>query len=87
MNNEDKIWCLMVKYLDDNLNAGEIEQFENWLDENSENRRTLNIVNQIWKATNDKSQDTLLKELNLEQDWEIIAEKIDEKSLEEKKGD
>lgn len=79
MDKESKIWSLIVKYLDDNLSTEQAEELENWLNESSENRWTLNIVNQIWKASEDKSQEALLKELNLEQDWGIIAEKIDEK--------
>lgn len=83
---EKNIWIVIVRYLDGTLSAEESDYLEQWLDSNKENRKILHSVDQIWKASNTSSQHTLLKELNLEKDWDIIADKIDSKnSLKRKK--
>ncbi|MEX2435893.1 MAG: FecR domain-containing protein [Balneolaceae bacterium] len=79
------IWPVIVRYLDGTLSNEETEYFEEWLDNSNENRRILHSVDQIWKASKNISQDALLKELNLEKDWELIAEKIDSETSGERK--
>jgi len=86
MENNDKTWSLIVKYLDDNLSPESSEEFEKWLDEKSDNRWTLNMVNQIWKASEDKSEAAIIQKLNLEKDWERIEAEMDRPSWEERKN-
>ncbi len=85
MDKNEKIWSLIIRYLDDNLSPEDAEEFEKWLDEKSENRWTLNMVNQIWKASDSKTEDALIQNLNLEKDWERIEKKMDRPSREERK--
>src|SRR5690625_5705968 len=68
MTERNDIWPVIVRYLDNTMDSEDSERLEAWLDHNNENRRTLHAVSQIWKASEDKSQDALIDELNLEQD-------------------
>lgn len=56
---------------------------EEWLNQSNENRRILHSVDQIWKASSEKSQENFLKELNLEKDWDKISQRIEETNSEE----
>ncbi len=76
MTKRNDIWSVIVRYLDNTMDPEDSEKLESWLDESNENRRTLHSVSQIWKASEDKSQDALIDELNLEQDWNRVSRQI-----------
>src|SRR5690625_6443539 len=76
MTERNDIWPVIVRYLDNTMDSEDSERLEAWLDHNNENRRTLHAVSQIWKASEDKSQDALIDELNLEQDWNRVFRQI-----------
>lgn len=76
MSDTEEIRLLIVRYLDGTLDEAESEKLERWLAVSNENHRILHSVSQIWKASEDKSQEALLKELNLEKDWERISDYI-----------
>lgn len=82
MDNKDDIWEIIVRYLDSTVTKKDSDLLEEWLNKNSENRRILHSVDQIWKATSEKSQENFLKELNLEKDWDRIYERIELKNSE-----
>ena len=73
---EKNIWLIIVRYLDGTLSGEESDYLEKWLNSSNENRKILHSVDQIWKASDTSSQKALLKELNLERDWDIIENKI-----------
>lgn len=80
MINENNIWAVIVKYLEGTMTKNDSGSLESWLGERSENRRILQSVDQIWKATSEnKSQENFFKELNLEKDWDRVAERIQQK--------
>jgi transmembrane sensor len=76
MTERKDIWSVIVRYLDNTMDAEDSDRLEAWLDQSNENRRILHSVSQIWKASEDKSQDALIDELNLEQDWNRISRHI-----------
>ena len=76
MTERNDIWPVIVRYLDNTMDSEDSKRLEAWLDHNNENRRTLHAVSQIWKASEDKSQDALIDELNLEQDWNRVFRQI-----------
>ncbi|WP_234572323.1 FecR family protein [Rhodohalobacter sp. 614A] len=77
MENKDNIWDVIVRYLDNTMTGNDSDQLETWLNHSNENRRILHSVDQIWKASSEKSQENFLKELNLEKDWDRMSERID----------
>ncbi|MEX2345710.1 MAG: FecR domain-containing protein [Balneolaceae bacterium] len=83
MSNNENIWELIVRYLNNTLSGEDSVRLENWLDKSNENRRILHSADQIWKASEEKSQDALLKDLNLEKDWDLVAERIHQSSSED----
>lgn len=83
MNNEQKIWAVIVRYLENTMAEEDSDLLEEWLNKSNENRRTLHSVDQIWKASSEKSQENFLKELNLEKDWSRISSRIEEGNSEE----
>jgi transmembrane sensor len=88
MTKKDKkehIWPVLVRYLDNTMSESDSLMLEEWLEESNENRRILHSVDRIWKAAEDKTQETLIKELNLEKDWELVSGRIDKSNPEEKR--
>lgn len=85
MEKKDNIWPVIVRYLDNNLSKADSEMLEKWLDEKAENRQTLRSVAQIWKATEEKSQKSLLNELTLKKNWEAVAGRIQQVNTDERK--
>jgi len=77
MSDTENIRLVIVRYLDGNMDDADSLILENWLSESNENSRSLHSVSQIWKASEDKSQEALLNELNLEKDWERISDHIE----------
>lgn len=67
---------MIVRYLDDTMDEIDSKILEEWLEESSENSKMLHSVSQIWKASEDRSRDALIQELNLEKDWDRIACRI-----------
>lgn len=86
MSDKEEIWPVIVRYLDGAMDEADSIKLETWLSESIENRRSLHSVSQIWKASEDRSQDTLIKELNLEKDWERISNHISQTDVTEKKA-
>lgn len=85
MPEKDYIWPVVVRYLDGTMDDTDSIMLENWLSDSNENRRVFHTVSQIWKASEDRSQDVLIKELNLENDWERISDHISHTNVKEKK--
>ncbi|WP_069130301.1 FecR family protein [Rhodohalobacter halophilus] len=86
MSENEEIWSVIVRYLDGTLDENDSKLLENWLEEGNENRRILHSVSQIWKASEDRSQDSLIQELNLEEDWGRIADHINRSDEKAKKA-
>lgn len=76
MSDKQEIWPVIVRYLDGTMDDKDSQLLEEWLTQNNENRRVLHSVSQIWKASEDRSQDSLIQELNLEEDWGRISDHI-----------
>jgi transmembrane sensor len=85
MTNKDHIWPVIVRYLDNTMSEEDSQILEEWLEESNENRRILHSANRIWKAAENHSQESLIKELNLERDWEKVFAKISDRNPEEKR--
>ncbi|TVR35112.1 MAG: DUF4974 domain-containing protein [Balneolaceae bacterium] len=85
MTNKDHIWPVLVRYLDNTMSEEDSQILEEWLEESNENRRILHSADRIWKAAEDQSQECLIKELNLERDWEKVFAKITDRNPEEKR--
>lgn len=83
IQNKD-IWPVIVRYLDDTMDDKDSARLEEWLEEGNENRKILHSVSQIWKASEERSHDSLIQELNLEKDWERIACHIEKTDAEKK---
>lgn len=86
MTKKKEIWPVIVRYLDNSVDESDISELENWLDESNENRRILHSIDRIWKASDEKSHDFLINELNLEKDWDRIACHISSSNPEEKRA-
>lgn len=86
MSEKQEIWPVIVRYLDGIMSDDDAEKLEKWLADNNENRRVLHSVSQIWKASEDRSQNALIQELNLEEDWERISNHINRSDENEKKA-
>jgi ferric-dicitrate binding protein FerR (iron transport regulator) len=85
MDNKEQIWAVIVRYLENTMTQNDSDLLEEWLDQSNENRRILHSVDQIWKASSEKSQENFLKELNLEKDWDRISQRIEENNSEERR--
>ena len=85
MTKKDHIWPVLVRYLDNTMSEEDSQMLEEWLEESNENRRILHSADRIWKAAEDHSQECLIKELNLERDWEKVFAKITDRNPEEKR--
>lgn len=85
MDNKEQIWAVIVRYLENTMTEKDSDLLEEWLDQSNENRRILHSVDQIWKASSEKSQENFLKELNLEKDWDRISKRIEENDSEERR--
>ena len=78
MKNNEHIWVVIVRYLNNTMTEEDSEYLESWINQSNENRRVLHSVDQIWKASSEKSQENFLKELNLEKDWDYISQRIEQ---------
>lgn len=76
MSDNNYIWAIIVRYLNNTMCNDDAKKLENWLDESHENRRILHSVDQIWKSSEEKFRSSWIKELNLEKDWDVIADHI-----------
>ena len=86
MQNNKDIWPIIARYIDNSIDAEDSLYLEEWLNHSNENRRILHAVDRIWKSSEEKSQDLLIKELNLEKDWDRIADRITAANPEEKRA-
>ncbi len=86
MTNKDNIWPLLSRYFDNSMREGDSEELERWLDQSNENRRILHAIDRIWKASEERPQDTLISELNLEKDWHRVASRLSPESPEIKRA-
>ena len=77
MDYKEQIWAVIVRYLENTMTEKDSDLLEKWLNQSNENRRILHSVDQIWKASSEKSQESFLKELNLEKDWDRISRRIE----------
>jgi len=84
MSDKEEIWPVIVRYLDGIVDDSDSKKLEEWLAESNENRRALHSVSQIWKASEERSQNALIQELNLEEDWEKISNHISKTDEKEK---
>lgn len=86
MAKKEEIWPVIVRYLDRSIDEQDSNILEEWLDESAENRRILHAIDRIWKSTEEKPQDSLLNQLNLEKDWDKVANKIQTPDKEKKQA-
>lgn len=86
MAKKEEIWPVIVRYLDRAIDEQNSNTLEEWLDESAENRRILHAIDRIWKSTEEKPQDSLLNQLNLEKDWDIVSNKIQSPDKEKKQA-
>ena len=84
MSDTEEIRLVIVRYLDGTMDDADSIKLETWLSESNENRRVLHSVSQIWKASEDRSHEALLNELNLEKDWERISDHINKSDKKDK---
>lgn len=85
MDKNEQIWAVIVRYLENTMTAEDSDLLENWLESSNENRRILHSVDQIWKASSEKSQENFLKELNLEKDWDRLSQRISQRDPDEER--
>lgn len=83
MNNKQQIWAVIVRYLENTMTKRDSDLLEEWLAQSNENRRILHSVDQIWKASSETAQESFLKELNLEKDWDRISQRIEQSDSKE----
>lgn len=76
MTKKEDIWPVIVRYLDKSIDEADSNKLEEWLGTSNENQRILHAIDRIWKSTEEKSQDSLINQLNLEKDWDNIADRI-----------
>jgi transmembrane sensor len=86
MGKEEEIWPVIVRYLDKSIDEQESNTLEEWLDKSAENRRILHAIDRIWKSTEERPQDSLINQLNLERDWDKIADRIQSPGKEKKEA-
>ncbi len=83
MKEQDKIWPIIVRYLDNSIDDNELLMLENWLDKSNENRRALHAADRILKASQETTQESLIDEFHLEEDWDKVFSHINKASPEE----
>lgn len=83
MEEKENIWPLIVRYLDNTIEDNELSMLENWLNKSNENRRALHAADRILKASQEPTQESLIDELHLEEDWDKIYSYINRPSAEE----
>lgn len=76
MSQNEDIWTIIARYQDQSLNEEDTRKLEEWLEESSENIRIFHSINRIWKASEEKSHDSLISELNLEKDWTRVSGRL-----------
>jgi len=86
MAKKEEIWPVIVRYLDKSIDEQDSNTLEEWLEESAENRRILHAIDRIWKSTEVKPHDSLLNQLNLERDWDKVANKIQSPDKEKKQA-
>ncbi|MEX0662776.1 MAG: FecR domain-containing protein [Balneolaceae bacterium] len=83
MKEKEKIWPVIVRYLDNSIDDNELLMLENWLDKSNDNRRALHAADRILKASEETTQESLIDDLNLEEDWDKILNHINADTPEE----
>ncbi len=87
MQKNDKIWTVIVRYLEDSMSKDDHQTLENWLNTDSENRKVFESVKQIWHSTKEPDTEMFLRDNQLEKDWDRISRQIQkENKIYRKKG-
>ncbi len=86
MQKENNIWRIIVRHLDQTIDADDSKKLDKWLNQSVENQHILSSAEKIWKASEGKSHDILTNELNLEKDWDIIKDQITSSDLKDKRA-
>lgn len=76
MHKKDKIWTVIVKYLDESMSDDDHQRLQNWLNKDANNRKVLASVEELWEATGRQEKETLFRGPELEKDWRLISEHI-----------
>jgi ferric-dicitrate binding protein FerR (iron transport regulator) len=78
MSKSNDIWDIIARHHDHSLSDEETRILEEWLDSSIENRRKFHSIDRIWKASEEKTNETLICELDLEKDWNAVSRKMDQ---------
>lgn len=73
MKTDLKKWVLILRYLTGNILPEERREMELWLDQDPENRKTIEDIEEIFKVTPDEEF-----EANAEHSWELFHQKLTE---------
>src|SRR6056297_1916092 len=76
MQKKDKIWTVIVKYLDDSMSDDDHQRLQNWLNKDAKNRKVLASIEKLWEATDRQDKESLFRDSELEKDWWRISEHI-----------
>jgi len=55
------------------LSDDDAQRLEEWLEASTENRRIFHSADRIWKASEEKTGESLIEQLNLEKDWNCVS--------------
>lgn len=83
MKEKEEIWPVIVRYLDNSIDDNELLMLENWLDRSNDNRRALHAADRILKASEETTQESVIDDLHLEEDWDKILNHINADTPEE----
>ena len=78
MSDTNDIWNIIARHHDHSLSEEDSRILEEWLDSSIENRRKFHAIDRIWKASEEKSRESLIGELDLEKDWNEVCGKLDQ---------
>jgi len=78
-HNTHQIWYLIARHLEGSLSNEESNRFRNWLNQNEENRRILRFAEQILENAALPIQTFMENDLDPEDDWKMLMQKIDAK--------
>lgn len=76
MQKKDKIWTIIVRYLDESLSDDDNQRLQNWLNKDGKNRKVLASVKKLWESTDSQEKETLFRKSELEKDWRRISDHI-----------
>ncbi|TVP98277.1 MAG: FecR family protein [Balneolaceae bacterium] len=77
--NTHQIWYLIARHLEGTLSHRESKRFRDWLNRNKENRRILRFAEQIWENAALPIETLMGNDIDPEDDWKILMQKIDAK--------